>query len=291
MNAPINLMHLKFFCDAVLYGSISESAKMNYVTQSTVSQAISKLEKTLNVALISHARQKFIVTPEGKAIFERSRHVFKAVQDIHDHIDSTKEELSGTLKFVSTNSLGMSFLAPLFKKMQLQYPAVSLNFRLGNLNFIRNALRQGEADFAIVVYDQDFTQFSKQLLRKGCFHLYQHSEAPHHQIENGILVDNTASMHVDNLKNYFFETDREILKIQSELASWEVVARFTEMNIGVGFFPDYIMDNDRYPKVKIHPQEIPPLEYEICAIYNKGEKPSRAATAFFDIFALGSKTT
>lgn len=262
---------------------------MNYVTQSTVSQAITKLEKILAVELISHARQKFNVTAEGKALYEQARHVFKAIQDIHDRINCNRESINGTLKFVSTNSLGIAFLAPLYKQMQEKFPSVHLSFHLGGLNVIRTALRQREVEFAIVVYDQNFSQFSKHPLKRGKFHLYQHGDAPHHQIENGILVDQLEGMHITDLKNYFIETNRPELKIQSQLAGWEVVARFTEMNIGVGFFPDYITEHGRYPTLKIHPQEIPLFEYEICAIYNKGEKPSRAAAAFFDHFSLTDK--
>src|SRR5262249_28936785 len=141
-------------------------------------------------------------------------------------------------------------------------------FRLGGLNFIRTALRQGEADFAIVVYDQNFSQFNKISLQKGLFHLYQHCEATYYQIENGILIDHKEGMYVAELQNFFEQTNRPPLKVQAELAGWEVVSRFTEMNIGIGLFPDYLTNNDRYPKIKIYPQDIPALEYEICAIYN-----------------------
>lgn len=285
MNVPINLMHLKFFCDAVLQSSISEAAKKNYVTQSTVSQGILKLESSLGVELIAHARQKFIVTEAGKIVFEHSRQVFKAIQSIHDSIEMQKEEISGTLKFVSTNSLGMSFLAPLYKEMQSMLPAVNFSFQLGNQNFIRNALRSGEADFAIVVYDHDFSQFNKRTIKKGRFQLYHHMDAPIYQIENGILVDNIEGMHIKELLNYFCGPSHSPLKIQSALAGWEVVARFTDMNIGVGFFPDYLMDHMRYPNLRVHPQTIPQLEYEICAIYNKGEAHSRATEAFLKHFA------
>lgn len=288
MHPSINLTHLKFFCDAITYNSISEAAKMNYVTQSTVSQAIAKLEMILAVELINHARQRFNVTAEGRVLYEQARHVFKAVQDIHDKINSQKETPSGTLKFVCTNSLGISYLPHLYKQMQTEFPALALRFHLGNLNAIRTALRQGEVDFAIVVYDQSFSQFSKFPLKRGKFHLYQHCDAPLHQIENGILVDQIEGMHVAALKDYFRETNRNEIHILSELAGWEVVARFTEMNMGVGFFPDYIKEQGRYPQLNRHPQKIPLFEYEICAIYNRGEKPSRAAAAFFDHFTLMS---
>lgn len=287
MMPQINLIHLKFFCDAVRYGSISEAAKMNYVTQSTISQAITKLERILSAELVSHGRQKFNITDEGKIVYERARHVFKSVQNIHDHLNKQKTEISGALNFVSTNSLGMSFLAPLYRDMQIQFPAINLHFQLGGLNFIRNAMRQGEADFAIVVYDNSFAQFNKHILKKGFFHLYQRSDTPPDAIENGILVDHLEGMHVAALQNYFLETQKSELKIQTALCGWEVVARFVDMHIGVGFFPDYLIEHGRYPYLEAIRLEMPAFEYEICAIYNKGEKPSRAAEAFFEYFNTG----
>ncbi len=287
MNPQINLLHLKFFCDAVVYRSISEAAKMNYVTQSAVSQAIIKLEKALGAAILIHTRQKFQLTEEGKIVFEQARHVFKTVQNIHERIHQNKETLKGTLKFASTYSLGMSFLAPLYKKMKETFPDIQLSYRLGGLNFIRNSLRQQEAEFAIVVYDQDFSQFTKCPLQQGRFHLYQSIHAPHHLIEQGIFVDYLEGTYVEDLKQHLLQSDEASpLTIQAELSGWEVVARFTEMKMGIGFFPDYLVANDRYPTLKVYPLQLPIFDYQICVIYNKGEKLSRAAQAFLDLFHL-----
>lgn len=284
MKTPINLIHLKFFCDAVLYSSVTESAKMNFVTQSTVSQAIKKLETILGVELISHSHQKFQVTSDGLIVFDQARHVFKSVQQIHDSLQSKNETIHGILKIVCTNSLGMSFISPIYQQMQIKYPAVDIKFQLGSLNFIRSALKQGDADIGIVVFDYNFDQFSKHLLRKGIFNLYQHQDAPFHLIENGILVDQAQGMHVFSLLNHFIESNRSPLNIKAELAGWEVIARFTDSKMGVGFFPDYIADNGRYPNLKIYPLKLPSFDYDICAIYNKSEKLSPAAKAFCSIF-------
>lgn len=289
MNPMINLHHLKFFCDAVVCNSVSEAAKINYVTQSTVSQAIIKLEKVLDTELVVHSRQKFQVTDEGRILFEQARHIFKTVQDIRDKINLNKEAPTGDLKFVTTHGLGMSFVAPSYRKMQENLPGVNMSFRLGGLTFIRNSLRQGSAEFAIVVYDSNFSQFNKQQLKKGFFRLYQHKKAPHHLIENGIVVDDFEGMYVNDLREYLVQSDKATLKISTEASGWDLVARFVEMNIGIGFFPEFLVDS-RYPTIKPHPLKIPPFEYEICAIYNKGEKLSRAAGAFLDQFALGSDT-
>lgn len=282
MNPLVNLLHLKFFCDAVVHRSVSEAAKVNFVTQSAVSQAIAKLERIFGIDLIAHNRQKFQITDDGQIVFEQARHIFKSVQEIFDKIEQNKETITGYVNFVCTNSLGMSFIAPSYQKMQSHFPQVQMGIKLGNLSYIRNALRQNEAEFAIVVYDETFSQYAKIPLRKGVFRLYQSKEAPVHLLEKGILVDLLDGMHVDHLLENFFRQNKYPLKIQAALAGWEVVARFAEKGIGVGFFPDYIMATDRYPTLVVCPVDIPPMEYEICAIHNKGEKLSRAAYAFID---------
>lgn len=283
MNPLLNVLHLKFFRDAVLYNSISEAAKANFVTQSTVSQGISKLERILNIQLLVHARQKFQLTDEGKVVFEQIQHVFKSIQNIYDVINEFKEAISGNLKFVMTTSLGMSFIAPSYKKIKANLPQVEMNVKLGNLNYIRNAIKQGDAEFGIVVYDQDFSSFSKRLLKKGKFNLYQSIKKEDKETVDGVLIDFHEGMHVNDLRKYLAR--KGTVSITNELSSWEVVARFTELGMGIGFIPDYIMDNNRYPHVRIYPLKIPSFDYEICAIYKKGEKLSRAASAFIENFA------
>lgn len=286
MNPLINLVHLKFFCDAVVYKSISEAAKMNYITQSAVSQAIHKLEIILGTPLVIHNRQKFQITDEGRIVFEQARHIFKAVQDTFDKVNQTKEEITGLLKFVTTKSLGMSFLAPTYLQVRQNLPRVDLKFRMGGLNLIRTALKQEEAEFAIVVYDHNFTQFAKHPIRKGRLHLYHETDTPYQLLEDGIYVDDLEGMYIKELQEHVESTENASLKMQA-IAGWELVARFTDLKIGIGFFPDYIVSNGRYPNIKIYPYETPPFEYEICAIYNKGTQLSRTALAFIDQFTTG----
>lgn len=285
MNPTINLIHLKFFCDAVVYESISEAAKMNYISQSAVSQAITKLESIFGVQLFFHNRQKLLVTDEGKVVFEQARLIFKTVQDTFQKVNQTKDEITGTLKFVTTKSLGMSFIAPSYTTIKQNMPTLNFKFRMGGLNLIRTALRREEAEFAIVVYDHNFDQFERLPIRKGLIRLYKAIEAPLDQLDQGVFVDDAEGMHVNGLVE-FLENAGYQQPIQDTLAGWELSARFTQLGIGVSFFPDYIVSNNRYPNIEPHPIALPPFEYEICAVYNKGVKLSRTAQLFLDQFTL-----
>lgn len=286
MNPAINLIHLKFFCDAVVYESITEAAKMNYISQSAVSQAITKLETIFGVELVFHNQQKLQVTDEGKIVFEQAREIFKTVQDTFVKVNQTQEKISGTVKFVTTKSLGMSFLAPSYKSIRQNIPSINIKFRMGGLNLIRTALKRVEADFAIVVYDHNFDQFEKIHLKKGQLHLYHAKDAPSNMIKQGVFVDDIEGMYVKELKGLLEEKGYQNA-IQDAIAGWELVARFTELGIGVGFFPDYIFSNNRYPNIAVHPFKTPSYEYEICAIFNKGVKLSGPAETFLEQFTLG----
>jgi DNA-binding transcriptional LysR family regulator len=279
----LNFIHLKYFCDAASLQSVSEAAKKNFVSQSAISHAIAKLEKILDVELITHSRKHFQITEEGRLVFEHAGPIFKTVRDLENKIFEGKNKIGGTVNFVCTNSLGSSFIAPVFKEMQLSYPQVDLKFKLGNLHFIRNSLNEKRADFAIVVYDKDFSQFDKIVLFKGKMQLY-HSAEQSQLFETGVLVDSSEGMHVAALQETFKIHHHKQLKIQAELAGWEVVAQFTKEGIGTGFFPDYIRYNNRFASITPHPFNLPHFDYEICAIHHKGEKLSRAALAFIDKF-------
>jgi DNA-binding transcriptional LysR family regulator len=287
MKPYINLFHLKLFCDTVLYNSVSEAANNNFVTQSAVSQAITKLEKILEAELTAHTKQKLQITEDGKILFEQARHIFKALQNAQDKINQNKGSITGTIKFVSINSLGMSFLPPIFQKMQSAYPHLPLNFRFGGPNFIRNALRQEEAEFAIIVFNREYENYNKHSLKKGLFNLYHNPSVIQSNPGKGIFVDHNDGLFVQDLCDHL-SIDNHSFIPPTEVAAWEVIARFTEMGMGIGFFPDYITNNNRYPQLKKYPIDIPPFEYEIAAVYNKGAKLSRASRLFIEQFYMES---
>ncbi|HEV8052231.1 MAG TPA: LysR family transcriptional regulator [Parachlamydiaceae bacterium] len=285
MNYALNLIHLKFFCDAAVYASITESAKMNHISQSAVSQAITKLESVFGIQLFFNNRQKLQLTEEGKIVFDQARAIFKTVQETFDKVAQTKNHVSGNLKIATTNSLGLSFFAPTYQKMRLEFPHIDISHYMGNLNFIRNALRQGDAELGIIVYDPSFSCFDERNLIKGQFNLYQSTKASSKLINEGILIDNHSSLNIDLLKD-FLEKHHSDIKIQAELNGWEMVARFTTMKLGVGFLPDYLLSNNRNPQLKKHPLDLPSMEYKISAIHNKGIKLTQAALAFLEQFSL-----
>lgn len=287
MNPLLNLHHLKFFCDAVTYKSVSEAAKMNFVTQSAISQAIGKLEKLFDATLVYHNRQKLHVTLEGEILYQRAKDIFNTVQKTFNTVQESKEEVCGTVRFITTKSLGMSFVAPMYQRFKKQFPSINLKFKIGSKNMIRTFLKRGDVDFAIVVFDSNFDEFKKRPITSGEINLYQAKDAPENLIyEEGVVVCDEYTPFVRELEKYFDDLEDSLIRIQCETGSWELAARFAEMGIGVGFFPDYLLKNNRHPNLKKHPLKIPKYEYEICAIQNHTTRQSKAAETFLENFSM-----
>jgi DNA-binding transcriptional LysR family regulator len=285
MNNFINLAHLKFFCDAVTYQSISDAAKKNFISQPAVSHAIKRLENIFGLPLLVHNKQKVVPTEQGMIVFNQATEIFKSVKNTFVKIDETRDVLAGNVHFATTKSLGMSFFPGTYRKMRENLPFVNAAIKMGGVNVIRTALRREEVDFAIVVYDHHFSQFAKHPIKKGRFNLYYADNAPRDLIDQGVFVDNDLGSFVPQLAQFLSEQHASC-KINS-LSGWELVANFANLGIGVGFFPDYLASATRFPLLTLHPTELPPFEYEIAAIYNKANQLSKAARAFIDQFTLG----
>ena len=185
---------------------------------------------------------------------------------------------------MTTKSLGMSFFASTYTKIKENLPHIELHFDMSGKNQIRTQLKREQIEFAIVVYDHaNFSQFTKHTIKKGRFNLYQAKSSTLEFQEQELFIDEREGMYIHQLREYLVENDYPLT--MKDIGGWELVAHFTNIGLGIGFFPDYIAAGNRYLNIKPYPLDLP-FEYEIAAIYNKSTKLSRAAHAVIDQFSL-----
>ncbi len=69
----MSLWKYKYFVDVVDMKSFTKAGKKNYVTQTAISQQISKLEKEAGGKLISREAGSLEVTELGRIVYDRSK--------------------------------------------------------------------------------------------------------------------------------------------------------------------------------------------------------------------------
>lgn len=275
----MNLYFLKYFHDTVKFKSITEAALTNHVTQSAISQAISQLEKTLGVNLLTHKRNSIKVTFEGEAVFEWSRTILRQVEDLKLSLKAGQNEYVGQLCFACSHSLALSILPELLAKFRQVAPLVIPKVIFGHTGIIKNWIKQGEIEFGFVLDNDDLSSFSLEPIFAGAFRFFQSSFRPKEQpIESCIFPPARSEVHL--IKQLFRKEFGYEIKTEMEICSWEVIAKLVSLTLSVGFLPDYVaLSSDKFASLQLSDIDIH-IPYSLFAAYPLGEELSRNAKLF-----------
>lgn len=276
MHPGLNLNNLKYFYDAVECQSISDAAKKNFITQSAVSQGILKLERALQVDLITHQRNCFKLTIEGEQIYELTQALFGTLKAMQNVAQEQAREISGEINLTCTQSIAMNLLSSLFQTLQQKHPKVVIRLKTSKMEHICLMLKKGLMDLGVVVESTMCEPFQKEEIQTGHFHLYSKSGA----IGQGVYVDHVNGLFVNQLRETYRKKFKKELVILQEFDSWQLLAACAFQGIGCCFLPDFIASKD--PTLKIC-KNMAPIPYRIIALYPQGARLTRATRALIDL--------
>jgi len=92
-----NLRHLRVLLAVADTGSVTRASKICFVSQPAVTQAVSKVERTVGATLFSRTPQGLYTTPAGEVLANRVKRAFA-------YLDPTLSELSPRLKITTTSA-------------------------------------------------------------------------------------------------------------------------------------------------------------------------------------------
>lgn len=263
-------------------GSISESARRNFVSQSAVSQAIKKLESALKTSLSTHQKQQFEPTEEGKIVFRKAEEIFSVIRSLHDELGHYENNPRTPLHFVTTHSIGLSLMPDFLADFRATYPAVDLHFQFGGLTQIKGWLKQGIAEFALLLDSPYLAEYQKISLYKGQFRLYKHPNEMQSVNQVGVYVEHKEGLLVPEFQTAYTKLHKHPFPIAGELNSWEFIARTLEHANGYGLVPDFVTLQKNYSQLV--PIAKPTVPYSLNAVYHKGKRLSYSAATFLDAF-------
>lgn len=148
----MDLRQLEYFHSVAKLSSITRTAEQTYVSQSTVTVAIQKLEEELGVVLLDRSQKQLSLTKEGKAFDKKITDVLSLLQDAVAEIQSYRDFQKGSLKFGVPPMLGPFLLPKILEGFTKRYPGLELStIEDGSFN-LRQLLEKGELDLGIVLY-------------------------------------------------------------------------------------------------------------------------------------------
>ena len=122
--------NLEIFIKVAEYGSVTKAAKILYITQPAISNALAKLEEELGVKLFFRDKRKgLILTDVGREILLLS----KQMEDIDNRIYQTayreRQMISGRVRIAALTSLVSTILTRALKKFRQLYPDIDIEIK------------------------------------------------------------------------------------------------------------------------------------------------------------------
>lgn len=151
-------MHIetfKVFCDLVETASFSESARLNGITQSAVSQQIRGLEERYGAVLIERGRKNFAVTPEGEVFLQAAREIVDGYRGIESKLRQMRDVVAGPLTVATVFSIGFHELPPHLEVFRSRFPEVQLTVHYRRANQVYADVLESKADLGLVAYPQE----------------------------------------------------------------------------------------------------------------------------------------
>src|ERR1700682_5224990 len=139
---------LRTFLELSRTGSVRRAAAGLFVTEPSVSAAVSALQKDLGTALVEREGRGVRLTPAGQELAQHAALILGAA----DRAQRAVREVGGGsrhLRVAAVTTAGEDGLPALLKQFLSDTPGVQVSLRVGNRVDVINALLSHEADLAV----------------------------------------------------------------------------------------------------------------------------------------------
>lgn len=147
----LELRHLRVFLAVVETGAHTRAARALGVSQSTVSETLSALERTLGTPLFRRAAKGPLLTASGDALLPYARRMLGLAGELVTEVARTSTEVSTTLVVSAVESLCAYVLPPRLAALRHRWPNVRLEVVSGSCPTIRESVASGASDLGLVL--------------------------------------------------------------------------------------------------------------------------------------------
>lgn len=126
----VNLNDIQVFVTTARKGTINAAARNLGVPASTVSRALTRLEKQVELQLVRRTTRGVSLTDAGRDYLEQCEATISQLEAAHEMLDSHRTKPHGTLRLSVPPAFAREFLAPMLRHFLADYPEIRLEIIL-----------------------------------------------------------------------------------------------------------------------------------------------------------------
>jgi len=144
----INFLNLEYFLVAAEELNFTKAAKRLYISQQSLSNHISNLEKEFGIALF-HRTSPLTLTYAGQVLEKRVRQMLDLREETYQELSDIKDFSKGQLIIGMSHTRGRKILPEILPTYKEQFPNIDLHLKEGNSSELASDLLHGEVDLII----------------------------------------------------------------------------------------------------------------------------------------------
>lgn len=309
----INFLNLEYFLAAAEELNFTRAAKRLYISQQSLSNHISNMEKEFDVVLFNRT-SPLTLTYAGQALKVRARELLDLKDETYREIADIKDFSTGQLSIGVSHTRGRFILPEILPVYQSEFPGIELHLIEGNSSELANDLLHGNIDLMIdllpftaenvdtvpICQEEILLVVPNAVLKK--IHPEQ-AEELRHKLEQGAdvrLLGNCPFVllnkgnRVRTIADEIFEDAQVTPRIVLETENIETALALSVKGMGITFYPRMFMSQDHAANACKNPLSrqaglnLYPLNYSrahgtLGLGYHKGHYMSRATHEFIRI--------
>ena len=226
----MELLQLKYFCDAAVTQNFSETARKFSVPTSNISNAIKRLEREFGCNFFDHFSNKISLNEKGRILYEKASAALYLLDDARVIINEDEKHLSGEIHLRCKSNRGIVTKA--MEKFIAVHPEVKFSMTFGEAPM-------KDVDI-LITYTLPIDAKEKILILEEDLLIAMRKDHP---------LSGKKNLQIADLKNERFivglatQTDEEckragfIPNITFELNDPAYVRKYIEMGLGIAFIP------------------------------------------------------
>ena len=291
-----DLRILGIFKTVVESGGFAAAEVTLNIGRSAISIAISDLEKRLGLSLCQRGRAGFVLTDEGKAVYESVLQLLASLETFRAQVNTLHEQLSGDLNIgIADNLVTMEHMniSRSLAQLKARGPDVRIRLRMTTPADIETGVLDGSLHVGVVPSIRRLPAIEYRWLYDEISYLYCSSDHPLFNEENlsqhavyafdMVTSSYAQSSEVRELEREFNDT--------AEASDREGVAFLILTGSYIGFLPTH------YARQWVDTGRLKPLfpdrlcyRTEFAAITRRGARPNRIVQTFMDALADNPQT-
>ncbi len=141
------LRQLEAFIATAEFKKMSEAAKHLYISQPTISQIISELEKEYDTKLFERQAKELRITPAGSLLLKSAREIMAIEQNLKQNMKTMNR--IRPLRVGATVTVGANIIGKIIAQITEEYPDIDVFVNVSNTHQIEHMLLNNELDIAI----------------------------------------------------------------------------------------------------------------------------------------------